>query len=122
MLYEVITGPSYYDPWRFPERAQQRRDLVLRLLLDAKQLNPQEYQSYVSRPLGLSTRGQMAYGRTPAFMNLLHRELKQRFGEDFIGQSGLKIFTSLDPVAQQAAEQAVSGELAKLAKNRNNFV
>ncbi|MCD8547428.1 MAG: penicillin-binding protein 1B [Aeromonadaceae bacterium] len=121
LLVAMVRGPSYYDPWRFPERAQQRRDLVLRLLLENKQFNPQQYQDYVARPLGLSARGQMAYGRTPAFMNLLHRELKQRFGEGFIGQSGLKIFTSLDPVAQQAAEQAVSGELAKLAKSKSGL-
>lgn len=105
LLVTMVRGPSYYDPWRYPERAQQRRDMILRLMLENQQLSPEQFQLYASRPLGLLERGQMTFGRTPAFMNLLRRELRQRFGEGFLKQSGLKIFTSLDPVAQQAAEE-----------------
>ncbi len=118
LLVGMVRGPSYYDPWRFPDRTRERRDLVLRLLLEADHLSPQAYQRYASRPLSLLERGQMTYGRTPAFMNLLRKELRERFGDGFLRQSGLKIFSSLDPVAQQAAEQAVSGELARIEKAR----
>lgn len=110
---------SYYDPWRYPERAQQRRDMILRLMLENNQLTPEQFQSYAARPLGLIERGQMTYGRTPAFMNLLRRELRQRFGAGFLEQSGLKIFTSLDPVAQQAAEESVSSQLNSIEKRLN---
>ncbi|WP_024872717.1 penicillin-binding protein 1B [Tolumonas lignilytica] len=111
LLVTMVRGPSYYDPWRYPERAQQRRDMILRLMLDNNQLSPDQYQTYLARPLGLLERGQMTFGRTPAFMSLLRRELRQRFGDAFLKQSGLKIFTSLDPVAQQAAEEAVASQL-----------
>ncbi|MGL4206921.1 MAG: penicillin-binding protein 1B [Aeromonadaceae bacterium] len=118
LLVGMVRGPSYYDPWRFPERAQERRDLVLKLLLDNLKIEPPEYQVYLSRPLALLPRGQMSYGRTPAFMNLLKRELKDRFGEGFLKNSGLKIFTSLDPVAQLSAEEAVTSQLDKIEKER----
>ena len=60
----------------------------------------------------------MSYGRTPAFMGLLKREIQNRFGPDLLKQSGLKIFTSLDPIAQHAAEQAVESGLATIEKQR----
>ncbi len=116
LLVTMVRGPSYYDPWRYPDRARQRRDMILRLMLENNQLTPDQYQTYAQRPLGMIERGQMTYGRTPAFMNLLRRELKQRFGDDFLKQSGLKIFTSLDPVAQTAAESAVSSQLDVIEK------
>ncbi len=119
LLVTMVRGPSYYDPWRYPERAQQRRDMILRLMLENNQLSPEQFQLYASRPLGLLERGQMTFGRTPAFMNLLRRELRQRFGEGFLKQSGLKIFTSLDPVAQQAAEESVSSQLDSIEKRLN---
>ena len=49
----------------------------------------------------------------------LRRELRQRFGAGFLEQSGLKIFTSLDPVAQQAAEESVSSQLNSIEKRLN---
>lgn len=119
LLVTMVRGPSYYDPWRYPERAQQRRDMILRLMLENNQLTPEQFQTYAARPLGLIERGQMTYGRTPAFMNLLRRELRQRFGTGFLDQSGLKIFTSLDPVAQQAAEESVSSQLDSIEKRLN---
>nr|WP_246358686.1 penicillin-binding protein 1B [Tolumonas osonensis] len=119
LLVTMVRGPSYYDPWRYPERAQQRRDMILRLMLENNQLTPEQFQTYAARPLGLIERGQMTYGRTPAFMNLLRRELRQRFGTGILDQSGLKIFTSLDPVAQQAAEESVSSQLDSIEKRLN---
>lgn len=116
MLVTMVRGPSYYDPWRYPERALQRRDMILQMMLDNNQLSPQDYQKYASKPLGIIARGQMSFGKTPAFMNMLRRELRQRFGPDFLNQSGLQIFTSLDPVAQQAAEEAVSTQLDSIEK------
>ncbi len=118
LLVGMVRGPSYYDPWRFPDRARERRDLVLRLLLDNLKIEPPEYQAYLAKPLTLLPRGQMSYGRTPAFMGLLKRELKSRFGDNLLQQSGLRIFTSLDPVAQQSAELAVTSQLDRIEKER----
>ena len=103
--------PSYYDPWRYPERAQQRRDMILRLMLENNQLTPEQFQLYAARPLGLLERGQMTFGRTPAFMNLLRRELRQRFGDGFLKQSGLKIFTSPRSGGAASGGRSVSTQL-----------
>ncbi|MGL5302161.1 MAG: penicillin-binding protein 1B, partial [Aeromonas sp.] len=116
LLVGLVKGPSYYDPWRYPERAKTRRDLVLKMLMTHGSLTKEEYELARSQPLGIITRGQMSYGRTPAFMGLLKREIQTRFGADLLKQSGLKIFTSLDPIAQHAAEQAVQAGLVRIEK------
>ncbi|KUE80511.1 penicillin-binding protein 1B [Aeromonas schubertii] len=118
LLVGLVKGPSYYDPWRFPERAKTRRNLVLKLLADHGSLTDAEYQLASKQPLALIPRGQMSYGRTPAFMTLLKREVQAQFGPDLLKQSGVKIFTSLDPIAQHAAEQAVESGLATIEKTR----
>ncbi|ATG72666.1 peptidase [Zobellella denitrificans] len=117
LLVGLVKGPSFYDPWRNPGRAQERRDLVLRLLANEGHIDRDTYEQSSSRELGLIERGRMGYGRTPAFMGLLRQELRDRFGADFLRQNGLKIFSSLDPIAQHSAEQAVVEQVKQLRAN-----
>ncbi|MDV2857196.1 penicillin-binding protein 1B [Oceanimonas sp. CAM02] len=117
LLVALVKGPSFYDPWRNSERARDRRDLVLRLLANEGHIDRQTYEQASSRDLGLIERGRMGYGRTPAFMGLLKDELNTRFGAGFLNQNGLRIFTSLDPIAQHTAEQAVAEQIKQLRAN-----
>lgn len=113
-LVAAVKGPSYYDPWRYPERAQDRRDMIMRLLAKNGQISTAEYRAAIARPLKVIPRGHMSVSKAPAFLSLMRRELKQKFGKDLYEQSGLKIYTSLDPLAQQAAEVAVQESLPRL--------
>ncbi|WP_417617318.1 penicillin-binding protein 1B [Oceanisphaera sp.] len=117
LMVALVKGPSYYDPWRNAERAQDRRDLVLRLLANDGHIDRETYERASNAPLQLIERGRMGYGRTPAFMGLLRQELQERFGADFLRQNGLKIFSSLDPIAQHSAEQAITEQLKQLRAN-----
>ena len=117
LMVALVKGPSYYDPWRNPERARERRDLVLRLLANDGHIDRATYERASETPLQLIERGRMGYGRTPAFMGLLRQELQERFGSDFLRQNGLKIFSSLDPIAQHSAEEAISEQLKQLRAN-----
>ncbi|MGN1280717.1 MAG: penicillin-binding protein 1B [Succinivibrio sp.] len=119
LLVGIIKGPSYYDPWRHPEQALERRNVVLSVLKKRGHLTETEYEQYKARPLGVIKRGSMNYSKTPAFMGVLKKEIASRFGPDFLSGNGIKIFTSLDPQAQQAAEIAVQTELNTIEKERN---
>ncbi len=116
LLVGIIKGPSYYDPWRNPQSALERRNTVLAVLHKDGKLTDAEYAQYTARPLGVITRGKMNYSKTPAFMGVLKHEIASRFGQDFLSGNGIKIFTSLDPQAQAAAEQAASSELDAIEK------
>lgn len=117
-LVAVVKGPSFYDPWRYPERAQDRRDMIIRLLAKNGYISTAEYRAAIARPLNVIPRGHMSVSKAPAFISLLRRELKATFGDALYDQSGLKIYTSLDPLAQRAVEQAISQTLPRLEKAR----
>ena len=117
LLVGLIKGPSYYDPWRHPENALERRNTVLAVLRNRGHLTQAQCEQYMALPLRVIPRGSMNYSRTPAFMGLLKHEISTRFGPEFLSGNGIRIFTSLDPQAQAAAEKAVAGELAQIEKD-----
>lgn len=108
LLITEVRGPSYYDPWRHPDRAKARRDMILQKLMEEGLLTPEQFDKYASRDIQVLPRGKMSYGSTPAYVDLVKRELKGNLGDDIFGESGLRIFTSFDPIAQRAAERAVA--------------
>ncbi|QFU21377.1 penicillin-binding protein 1B [Shewanella eurypsychrophilus] len=116
-LVAVIKGPSYYNPWRYPERAQERRDLVLRLLMEGEKISVAQYQAAAESPLGLRKSDKPVHQKLPAFFAVVKHELARRFGDSLLTQSGIKIYTTLDPMAQDAAEKAVKKVMPHLAKN-----
>ena len=116
LLVGIIKGPSLYDPWRHPELALERRNTVLGVLRNRGIISKARFEQYAARPLGVIKRGSMNYSKTPAFMGVLKREIASRFGENFLSGNGIRIFTSLDPQAQKAAEKAVKEELNIIEK------
>lgn len=117
LLVGLIKGPSYYDPWRHPENALERRNTVLAVLEQRGHLTKAQCEQYMALPLRVIKRGSMNYTKTPAFMGLLKHEISTRFGPEFLSGNGIRIFTSLDPQAQAAAEKAVSTELDAIEKD-----
>jgi len=115
MLVGTVKGPSYYNPWRNPERARQRRDLVLRLMMDNGILSGEQYEQAASRGLDVQSKAMIAT-RQPAYFQQLQRELKQKVGDKFTPGTGLRIFSTLDPLSQQEAENTVAEMIPKLNK------
>ncbi|CAM2774100.1 penicillin-binding protein 1B [Vibrio neptunius] len=115
LLVGMVKGPSYYNPVRFPERAKERRDLVLRLMMQQGILSANQYDMAASRPLDIQDNPRIA-SRQPAYFQQLKIELKEKVGEAFQSDIGLRVFTSLDPVSQQELEQAIAKKIPQLSK------
>lgn len=115
LLVGMVKGPSYYNPVRYPERARERRDLVLRLMMQQNLLTASEYDMAASRPLDIQDNPQIA-SRQPAYFQQLQIELKEKVGEAFQAEKGLRVFTSLDPVSQQELENAIAKKIPELSK------
>jgi penicillin-binding protein 1B len=118
LLVAIIKGPSYYNPRRNPERALKRRDLVLRMMVEKGLINRNDYKYAVSDSLLLSKKSALNHRANPAFISFLYREMKHQIAASIRHQSGLHIFTSIDPVAQKNAEFAVQNGLEKVDKNQ----
>ncbi|MDX1676399.1 penicillin-binding protein 1B [Arsukibacterium sp.] len=111
LLIGLLKGPSYYDPRRYPERALTRRDLVLRLMFEHHLLDAKQYQQALSQPLRVVERGQYLNARFPAYLDAVKKELRQINFDQQLLSSGIKVFTFLDPSAQQQAELTVQRHL-----------
>ncbi|WP_413110346.1 penicillin-binding protein 1B [Thaumasiovibrio sp. DFM-14] len=113
LLVGLIKGPSYYNPWRFPERALRRRNTVLQLMRNAGYIEQEEYEAASARDLDIQTRGQLAK-RRPAYFALIQQELEQHLGNSYKAGTGVRIFTTLDPQSQAQAESSITHSLPDL--------
>ena len=117
LMVAIIRGPSYYDPRRQPERALERRNLVLRVLAEQGAVTAEEAERATKSPLGIAEPGRKGGGFHPAFLDLVRRQLRQDYEEADLTESGLTVFSTLDPLLQGAAESALSGELDRLDRS-----
>lgn len=117
-LVALVKGPSYYDPRRHPERARQRRDLVLEVMLEQGAITAQQLQQAKRAALGIAPRPQSGDGNFPAFMDLVRRQLRRDYRAEDLSSEGLQIFTTFDPNVQQQAEQALQSRLQQLEQSR----
>lgn len=121
LLVGMVKGPSLYNPWRNPTGTLERRNVVLRLLLEHQVINQEIYDLLSKRPLGVQPKGRV-YRQQPAFMQALNQHLREEIGENKAALlSGARIFTTLDRKQQRAAELAVINGVAEL-ENRNKKV
>lgn len=114
LLVGMVKGPSLFNPRRHPERSKARRDLVIQMLAEQGAISEQQARQALERPLDVTERGSLADTSYPAFMDLVKRQLRADYRDEDLSSEGLRIFTSLDPLLQRKAEQAVEGTLRRL--------
>ncbi len=118
LLVALVKGPSYYNPRRHVERAKARRDLVLGMFAEAGYLKPEELKRALNLPLGVTGVAGKTAGRYPAFVDLVRRQLRGQYPESVLTGEGLRIFTTLEPRAQEALESRIRSTLETLDKVR----
>ncbi|MES9834637.1 MAG: penicillin-binding protein 1B [Candidatus Thiodiazotropha sp. DIVDIV] len=117
MLVTLVRGPSAYDPRRHPKRASQRRHLVLQLMEERGVITAAQAASASEAPLGVE-QGSLRSSGSPAFMDLVKRQLRRDYKEKDLNAGGLRVFSTLDPWLQERAELALSQQLKSLEKAR----
>ncbi len=106
MLAGIIQSPNYLNPYRHPERAINRRNIVLDAMVETSSITPAEAERAKAEPLRLAPVNVDA-SEAPYFIDLVHEQLSQRIGDQELGHDTLRIYTSLDPELQRAASAAV---------------
>ena len=114
LMVAIVRGPSYYDPRRQPERALERRNLVLRVLAEQGVVSAADADRAAKKPLGVAEPGRKGGSFYPAFLDLVRRQLREDYEESALTEAGLTVFSTLDPLLQEKAETALAGELDRL--------
>ena len=117
-LVGMIRGPGHYDPYKQAARTLERRNLVLRETRDQGKITLEQYASARQAPLGVTNKSGMGTSPYPAFLKLVHKQLRRDYDEKDLRSEGLRIFTTLDPRAQGAAEAALTRRLAQFDKEK----
>ncbi len=116
LLVGLVKGASFYNPWRNPERAKARRNVVLGVMHTESLIDDKLFKAAQASSLGLAAETETSLINYPAFVDLVKRQLKQDYREDDLRKEGLRIFTTIAPMVQRLAEKAAETRIAQLEK------
>lgn len=117
LLVGTVKGASYYNPLRFPERAKQRRDLVLELMAASQLIDQTQLAIALRQPLGVVVNVERQQGNYPAFLDLVKRQLQQDYRAEDLQSEGLRIFTTMSTAVQKQTEAAVVRQLQRFEQS-----
>ena len=106
LLAGIIQGPSRLSPYRHPERALERRNLVLDSMVDTHAITREQAEKAKASPLKLAPPNVEA-SDAPYFVDMVRDTLINKFSEHDLNDESYRIYTTLDPDLQKAAAQAV---------------
>ncbi len=107
MLAGLPRGASYYNPMRFPERAVERRNVVLARMLSQGYITAPDYEDARTATLRVNARAPRQSAGYPAFMELVRNDLARDYDAEALRTEGLRIFTTLDLHVQTTMEDAL---------------
>ncbi len=125
LLVSLIRSPNAYSPYSSPQRAQRRRDMVLRLLHDRGVLNEARTRAGFDTPLP-TERPPERIADPSYFLDAARREIMRRAPDGTLGRSGITVFTTLDPLDQTSVVRTLREGIADLEsthrrlRRRNN--
>lgn len=106
LLAGLLQNPSYRNPYRHPQRAIERRNVVLDSMVETGAISVSEATRAKAEPLHLVPPNVEA-SQAPYFVDLVHEQLVRRISDQDVAHQNLRIYTSLDPDLQRAASEAV---------------
>ncbi len=113
LLAGLQKAPTFYSPFRHPEKALPRRQLVLKNMLAEGYISKEDYEKANAEPL--PARPFHRKYEAPYFVELLRQQLEARYGDD-IYTSGLKIYSTINYTMQKIAEASVKNGIISIEK------
>ena len=111
MLAGIIKAPSAVNPTTNLDRATERRNLVLGLMCDHGFITQRERDAAVAEQVALHDSLRREDTAALHFKEIVRRELIERFGKEAVYRKRLRVYTTIDPDMQKAAEAAVVSSL-----------
>jgi len=110
--------PSAYYPYRHPEKAMRRRNIVLGRMLEENVITTPEYQAAIADTM-LLTRSREKRSSDDYFISYIRPQLERKYGTTQLFTGGLKIYTTLDSELQAYADSVLNAQLIKFEKKNS---
>ena len=112
LMAGLIRGPGYYSPYRYLDRALERQKLVLSKMVETGHIASEEMKDYSRKKIRLAPPQTSANNKAPYFVDFvkaeLLRKLEDRYNEETLSEAGLRVYTTLLPHLNSAAQRAVA--------------
>src|ERR1022692_2298509 len=106
LLAGLIQAPSYLSPYRHPERALERRNIVIESMVETRDITREQADKAKAMPLKLAPPNVEA-SDAPYFVDMVRDTIVNKLNEHEVNDQEYRIYTTLDPDLQRAAAQAV---------------
>lgn len=113
LLAGLPKSPTRYNPYRYFERAQKRQQLVVARMSTVGYITPEEAEAALQSRLQLIPQAAGA-PKSNYYLDLVLRDLEERYGPEVVYHGGLKVSTTLDPQLQSWAIESLQNGLTKL--------
>jgi len=114
MLAGIIAAPNRFTPFRYPERAKARRNLVLEAMAEYGMITAAERDKAKAKPLEVKPSLILNYSDAPYFVDYVQDLLVEKFGDVALARSKYKVYTTLDTDLQQIAFESVREGMVEL--------
>ena len=109
-------APNNYSPYRNPDLAKSRKELVLRRMIEAGFITEVEAQTAIGEVLNY--RRQSIEPIASYFVEDIRQRLVERYGESLVYKGGLQIYTTLNIAMQKLAEENLQQGLRQVDKRQ----
>jgi penicillin-binding protein 1A len=113
-LAGLLRAPSATNPIVDPQRAINRRNVVLKVMREHGVIDTAAYQAATAEAISLRDNLREEEPVGVHYKEVVRRQLMERFGKEAVYQGALKVYTSLDPETQKAAEEALVSSLRQI--------
>ncbi|MEZ5399959.1 MAG: PBP1A family penicillin-binding protein [Bryobacteraceae bacterium] len=113
LLAGIVQSPSGFNPFRNPDRAMKRRNLILRMMRDNAFITAEQFAKASDAPLGVAA-GASESQDAPFFVDLVNDQLQRQFQDHDFQTHSYRVYTTLDLNLQRAAAEAMAAGLKEV--------
>jgi penicillin-binding protein 1B len=121
LLAALIQSPNGISPYRNPEGARERRDLVLVLMTKQGRIEPAQRDAAIAEPLSLAAITPDS-GDARYFLDLLRVQLSDSYDATVLSSQGIKVYSTLESRTQRLAATALREGIEKLERQHPALV
>lgn len=124
MLAAVPRAPELYSPFRHPDRVRERQLYVLDRLVAERVITPQEKETALQTKVKVYKQGTDKDSNirvAPHFLEFLRTQLLEKYGEEKLYYGALRLYTTINPKMQTAANEALRRGLEAVDRRRGGW-
>lgn len=121
LLAAVIRNPTYYSPYKYPDKCRSRRNFYLIKMAKVELIPEDKLSSLLKSPLGVVPQ-RLRRNEAPYFIDVLRNYLVAKYGSDFLYRSGISIYTTLDIDLQRQANKTLEEHLLRIEEEHNLLI